>query len=140
MIDRFLVMVQREVGERIAARPGTKAYGAVSVKVAYFGGATVVGHVPATVFVPQPNVESALVRIVRHREPPVTVPDRERFFALVRAGFATRRKMLRRALAPVLGDDAATVLERAGVDAGARGEQLSLEQWAAIARAADGRQ
>jgi 16S rRNA (adenine1518-N6/adenine1519-N6)-dimethyltransferase len=77
---------------------------------------------------------------VRHREPPVTVPDRERFFALVRAGFATRRKMLRRALAPVLGDDAATVLERAGVDAGARGEQLSLEQWAAIARAADGRQ
>jgi 16S rRNA (adenine1518-N6/adenine1519-N6)-dimethyltransferase len=133
-------MVQREVGERLAARPGTKAYGAVSVKVAYYAGATVVGHVPATVFVPPPNVESALVRLVRHREPPVAVPDTARFFALVRAGFATRRKMLRRALAPVLGSDAPTILERAGIDAGARGEQLSLEQWAALARAADGRE
>jgi 16S rRNA (adenine1518-N6/adenine1519-N6)-dimethyltransferase len=140
MIDQFLVMVQREVGERLAASPGTKAYGAVSVKVAYYAGATVVGHVPATVFVPPPNVESALVRLVRHREPPVAVPDTARFFALVRAGFATRRKMLRRALAPVLGSDAPTILERAGIDAGARGEQLSLEQWAALARAADGRE
>jgi 16S rRNA (adenine1518-N6/adenine1519-N6)-dimethyltransferase len=139
MIDQFLVMVQREVGERLAAHPGTKAYGAVSVKVAFYGRATVVGHVPATVFVPQPNVESALVRVVRHREPPVAVPDTARFFALVRAGFATRRKMLRRALAPVLGNDAPAVLQRAGIEAGARAEQLSLEQWAAIARAADGR-
>jgi 16S rRNA (adenine1518-N6/adenine1519-N6)-dimethyltransferase len=139
MIDRFLVMVQREVGERLAAGPGTKAYGAVSVKVAYYATASVVGHVPATVFVPQPNVESALVRLVRRPAPPVTVPDVERMFALVRAGFATRRKMLRRALAPVLGDAAPAVLERAGVEASARAEELALDEWAAIARAEAGR-
>jgi 16S rRNA (adenine1518-N6/adenine1519-N6)-dimethyltransferase len=138
MIDRFLVMVQREVGERLAAGPGTKAYGAVSVKVAYFAEAAVVGHVPATVFVPQPNVESALVRLERRVAPPVDVPDADRLFALVRAGFATRRKMLRRALAPMLGDRAPAVLERGGVDANARAEELTLDQWAAVARAADG--
>jgi 16S rRNA (adenine1518-N6/adenine1519-N6)-dimethyltransferase len=138
MIDRFLVMVQREVGERLAAGPGTKAYGAVSVKVAYYAEAAVVGHVPATVFVPQPNVESALVRLVRRREPPVVVPDVDRLFAFVRAGFATRRKTLRRALAPVLGDAVPGALERAGIEANARAEQLTLEHWAALARAADG--
>jgi 16S rRNA (adenine1518-N6/adenine1519-N6)-dimethyltransferase len=94
-----------------------------------------VGLVPPTVFVPKPKVDSALVRLVRRSVPPVVVPDVERMFAIVRAGFATRRKTLRRALASALGPRAVEVLERAGVDPGARAETLSLEQWAAIARA-----
>jgi 16S rRNA (adenine1518-N6/adenine1519-N6)-dimethyltransferase len=136
MIDRFLVMVQREVGERLAAPPGTRTYGAVSVRVAYYAEAKVVGVVPPTVFVPRPNVESALVQLTRRARPPVDVPDAERMFAIVRAGFATRRKTLRRALAPLLGEHTVEVLERAGVDPGARAETLGLDQWAALARAA----
>jgi 16S rRNA (adenine1518-N6/adenine1519-N6)-dimethyltransferase len=128
-IARFLVMVQREVGERLAAVPGTKAYGAVTVKVAYYANAEVVGTVPPEVFVPRPNVESALVRLTR-RPAPVVVADPERLFGLVRAGFATRRKTLRRALASEV-DEAA--FAAAGVDPGARAETLSLEQWAALA-------
>ena len=73
MIDRLLVMVQREVGERLAAVPGTKAYGALSVKVAYYAQADVVGSVPPDVFVPKPKVDSALVRLHRHAQPPVSV-------------------------------------------------------------------
>ena len=111
-----LVMVQREVGERLAAPPGDKDYGAISVKVAYFGRAKVVGSVPRTVFMPEPNVDSALVRIDRHPAPTVDVPSPDALFALVRTGFAQRRKMLRRALQPALGARATEVLEDAGVD------------------------
>ena len=135
MGERLLVMVQREVGERLAAAPGTDAYGAVSVKVAYFAHAEVAGLVPPTVFMPKPAVDSALVRLVRRERPPVDVPDVERLFALVRAGFATRRKMLRRALTTELGARTTPVLEAAGIDPSARAETLGLEEWAAIARA-----
>ena len=82
-VTSMLVMVQREVGERMAAGPGTKVYGAVSVKIAYYARAEVVGFVRPSVFIPAPKVESALVRIVRHPAPPVVVPSRG---ALVRAG------------------------------------------------------
>src|SRR5688500_7988063 len=98
-IARMLVMGQREVGERRAAGVGHEAYGAVSVKVAYWAEAKVVGRVPATVFVPQPRVESVLVSIVRRAGGPAVDVDAGRLFSLVRAGFAHRRKMLRRALA-----------------------------------------
>ena len=135
MIERILVMVQREVGERLAAAAGSEAYGAVSVKVAYYAHAEVVGLVPATVFMPKPAVESALVRLERRREAPVSVPDVERLFTLVRAGFATRRKMLRRALTTELGARTESVLHAAGVDPSARAETLGLDAWAAIARA-----
>jgi 16S rRNA (adenine1518-N6/adenine1519-N6)-dimethyltransferase len=131
----LLVMVQREVGERLAARPGSRAYGAVSVKVAYFADAEVAGVVPPTVFVPPPKVESVLVRMTRRAEPPVEVPSPARLFALVRAGFAQRRKMLRRSLRPALGDGVAEVLTAAGVDPSTRAEALSLSEWAAVARA-----
>ena len=129
MIDRFLVMVQREVGERLAAAPGDDAYGAVSVKVAYFAEAKVVGRVPATVFLPPPRVESVLVRLTRRGEPPVPVADPNRLFALVRAGFATRRKTLRRALDGLVDSDA---FARAAVDPSARAETLSLDDWARL--------
>jgi 16S rRNA (adenine1518-N6/adenine1519-N6)-dimethyltransferase len=135
-VERILVMVQREVGERLAAGPGDAQYGAVSVKVAYFAEAQVVGLVPPTVFVPKPKVDSALVRLRRRSEPPVSVPSADGLFTLVRAGFAQRRKMLRRSLAPVLGDAAPAVLEAAGVAPTARAEALGLDDWAAVARSA----
>ena len=125
MIGRMLVMVQREAGERLAAGPGDPAYGAVSVKVAYRAVAKVVGRVPATVFVPQPRVESVLVSVSRRPEPAVAV-DEGRLFALIEAGFAHRRKMLRRALAGVV-DEAS--FEAAGVRPEARAEELGIEAW-----------
>jgi 16S rRNA (adenine1518-N6/adenine1519-N6)-dimethyltransferase len=135
-VERILVMVQREVGERLAAGPGDPQYGAVSVKVAYFAEAQVVGLVPPTVFVPRPKVDSALVRLRRRSEPPVTVPSADDLFALVRAGFGQRRKMLRRSLAPLLGDATTAVLAAAGVAPTARAEALGLDDWAAVARSA----
>ena len=125
MIGRMLVMVQREAGERLAAGPGDDAYGAVSVKVAYRAEAKVVGRVPATVFVPQPNVESVLVSVVRRAEPAVAV-DEGRLFALIEAGFAHRRKMLRRALSGLV-DDA--VFAAAAIRPEARAEELGVEAW-----------
>jgi 16S rRNA (adenine1518-N6/adenine1519-N6)-dimethyltransferase len=135
-VGQILVMVQREVGERLAAGPGDSEYGAVSVKVAYHAEAELVGVVPPTVFVPRPKVDSALVAMRRRAEPPVTVPSEPALFELVRAGFAQRRKMLRRSLQPVLGDRAVPVLDAAGVAPTSRAEVLGLEQWAALARAA----
>lgn len=135
-VTALLVMVQRQVGERLAAGPGGRDYGAVSVKVAYHGAARVVGAVPRSVFLPPPNVDSVLVEVVRHPVPPVEVPSPAALFTLVRAGFAQRRKMLRGALKPVLGERTATVLEAAGVDPTARAEALDLTAWGAIARAA----
>jgi 16S rRNA (adenine1518-N6/adenine1519-N6)-dimethyltransferase len=135
-VDRILVMVQREVGERLAAGPGDEQYGAVSVKVAYYAAADVVGLVPPTVFVPRPKVDSALVRLERRAAPPVTVPSAADLFTLVRAGFGQRRKMLRRSLVPVLGDRTVAVLTGAGIAPTARAESLGLDEWAAVARAA----
>jgi 16S rRNA (adenine1518-N6/adenine1519-N6)-dimethyltransferase len=124
-IDRMLVMVQREVGERLAAGPGTAAYGIPSLKVAYWATATVVGRVPPTVFLPQPKVESALVRIERRPEPAVAA-DPDRLFALVRAAFGQRRKMLRRSLADVVPPGA---FEHAAIRPEARPEELGIEAW-----------
>jgi 16S rRNA (adenine1518-N6/adenine1519-N6)-dimethyltransferase len=135
MIQRFLVMVQREVGERLAAPPGSKIYGAVSVKVAYHCDAKVVGAVPPSVFVPRPGVDSALVRLVRRAAPPVDVPNVDRLFELVHAGFATRRKSLRQSLRAALGTRTDDVLARAGIAAMTRAEQLALDEWAQLARA-----
>src|SRR4029453_18732357 len=101
-IERMLVMVQREVGERLAARVGDAAYRIPSVKVAYWAAAGVGGRVAATVFTPPPRVESVLVRLRRWPAPPVPAP-RDRLFRLVEAGFGQRRKMLRRSPARPLG-------------------------------------
>jgi 16S rRNA (adenine1518-N6/adenine1519-N6)-dimethyltransferase len=135
-VERLLVMVQREVGERLAAPPGSDTASAVSVVVAYYGTAEVVGLVPPTVFLPQPKVESALVRIVRHAEPSVAVPSAHELFALVHAGFGQRRKMLRRALRARLGARTDAVLDAAGIEGTTRAERLTLDDWAALTRAA----
>jgi 16S rRNA (adenine1518-N6/adenine1519-N6)-dimethyltransferase len=130
----FLVMVQREAGERLVAGPGSKAYGAVSVLVALHAEAALVGAVPRSVFWPPPSVDSALVRITR-RPSPVAVP-REPLMRVARAGFAHRRKTLRNSLSAALGREAGEVeaaLRSAGVDPGARAESLALEDFARIA-------
>jgi 16S rRNA (adenine1518-N6/adenine1519-N6)-dimethyltransferase len=134
-VHAMLVMVQREVGERLAAGPDSKAYGAVSVKVAYHATARVVGRVPASVFVPRPAVESVLVRIERREAvavDPGAVPA-SRLFELVRAGFGHRRKMLRQSLTGLVSPDAFTA---AGIDPQARAETLGIEDWGRLAACA----
>lgn len=131
-IARMLVMVQREVGERLVATPGGGAYGAVSVKLAYWAGAATVGRVGPSVFLPPPRVESVLVRIDRHPGELVVGPDlRPWLFRLVAAGFGHRRKMLRRSLAGLVTPE---VMEGAGIRPQARAEELALEDWARLAR------
>lgn len=128
-IERMLVMVQAEAGERLVARPGQPAYGAVSVKVAYRARAALVGKVPATVFLPRPKVESALVSIVR-RPAPATDAPRAVLFELVRAGFGQRRKMLRNSLGERADSDD---LVAAGIRPQARAEELGVEDWGRLA-------
>lgn len=130
------VMVQKEVAERLVAPPGTPACGAISVKVAYHATAGVVGLVPPTVFIPRPRVDSAIARFERRPAPPVQVPSADGLFALARAGFGQRRKTLRQALRPLLGTEVEAVLADAGVAPMARAETLTLDEWAALARAA----
>ncbi len=127
-VGRMLVMVQREAGERLVAVPGGANFGAVSVRVAYFATASVVGRVPPGVFVPRPNVESVLVEIVRRGSPAVepAVASYAEIDLLLRAGFGGRRKMLRRSLEGLV--DAGAFVA-AGVDARSRAEELSVGDW-----------
>src|SRR5580698_9718979 len=131
-VTTLLVMVQREVGERMAAAAGEDPYGAVSVRIAYFARAQVVGRVPAAVFIPRPRVESVLVGLERRPEPAVdpALVSYDRLNAVVRAGFAHHRKMLRRSLAGVVEPAA---FERAGVRPDARAEELDVAAWGRLA-------
>ncbi|GAA1993554.1 16S rRNA (adenine(1518)-N(6)/adenine(1519)-N(6))-dimethyltransferase RsmA [Microbacterium pumilum] len=136
-LERGVVMVQAEVGERLAAPPGSKVYGAPSVKAAWYGPWRLAGTVSRQVFWPVPNVDSALVAFERDAEPRGSVEERRRTFSIVDAAFQQRRKMLRQALSAVLGGSSATaseVLERAGVAPTARGEELSIDDFVRIAR------
>jgi len=131
-----LVMVQAEVGQRIAADPGSKIYGSPSIKAAWYGKWRTAGQVSRQVFWPVPNVDSILVRFDRG-ELPGTEAERLSTFALVDAAFQQRRKMLRQSLSVVLGDSAAASarLEAAGVAPTARGEELTVADFLAVARA-----
>lgn len=131
-----LVMVQKEVADRLVAPPGSKVYGIPSVKLAWYATARSAGRVPPTVFWPVPNVDSGLVAFARRASPVADVPRRA-VFAVVDAAFAQRRKTLRAALAGWAGspDRAASALVAAGVDPGARGESLTVGQFAAVAAA-----
>jgi len=130
-----LVMVQKEVADRLVAGPGSKVYGVPSVKLAWYASARGAGRVPPSVFWPVPNVDSGLVAFTKRESP---AAPRERVFAVVDAAFAQRRKTLRAALAGWAGspDRAAEVLQAAGVDPGARGESLTVDEFTAIALAA----
>ncbi|ALJ19763.1 16S rRNA (adenine(1518)-N(6)/adenine(1519)-N(6))-dimethyltransferase RsmA [Microbacterium sp. No. 7] len=137
-LERGVVMVQAEVGERLAAPPGSKVYGAPSVKAAWYGPWRLAGTVSRQVFWPVPNVDSVLVAFERDAEPRGSDEERRRVFEIVDAAFQQRRKMLRQALSGVLGGSAASasaILERAGVDPTARGENLSVDDYHRIALA-----
>ena len=130
-IERMLVMVQLEVGERLAAHPGDRANGIPPVKAAWWASVRIIGKVPPTVFIPAPRVESALVELERH--PPVADDlERARVFSLVEKGYNQRRKMLRRSLAP---DATPAAFAAAEVRPEARAEELSLADWRRLTRA-----
>ena len=134
LVERMLVMVQYEVGERLCANAGEEAYGAASLRVQYFAHARIVGKVSPTVFLPRPKVESALLAITRRDSvaiDPALVTEAA-LFDVVRTAFQQRRKMLRRSLAAWATTE---TFERAGVAATSRPEELTLDQFAQLARA-----
>ena len=133
-IRRVLVMVQLEVAERLAAKPGSKTYGVPSLKAAWYADVDLAGRIGRNVFWPAPNVDSGLVSLVR-RDPPRTSASREEVFRCIDAAFLHRRKSLRGALASWAGSPALAeaALVAAGVDPRARGEQLDIEAFARIA-------
>ncbi|MEK9907797.1 MAG: rRNA adenine dimethyltransferase family protein, partial [Aquiluna sp.] len=130
-IEKALVMVQAEVAHRLAAKPGGKEYGAPSAKLAWFGEARLAGNIGRNVFWPAPQVDSALVFFERNQRQ----GDKQEVFRVIDAAFAQRRKTLRQALAIWAGGSAAAqeILERAGIDPGARGEQLGIDDFEAVA-------
>ncbi|MGC0250186.1 16S rRNA (adenine(1518)-N(6)/adenine(1519)-N(6))-dimethyltransferase RsmA [Pseudactinotalea sp. Z1748] len=135
-LREVLVMVQSEVADRLAAPPGSRTYGVPSAKVAWYAAAGRAGSIGRSVFWPAPNVDSALVRLVR-RDPPPTSATREQVFEVIDAAFAQRRKMLRSALAAWAGTTtrAEQVLRRAGIEPTLRGERVDITGFAAIAAA-----
>ncbi len=135
-IATVLVMVQREVADRLAAAPGSRVYGVPSAKARWYGSVESAGNVGTSVFWPVPRVESGLVRIVR-TDPPPAESTREEVFSVVDAAFAQRRKTLRSALAGLAGSPARAegALREAGIDPGERGEQLGIEDFARVADA-----
>ncbi len=137
-LERGLVMVQAEVADRLAAPPGSKTYGVPSAKAAWFADVRRAGAIGRNIFWPAPNVDSGLVAWT-HREPPATTATRERVFAVIDAAFAHRRKQVRGALRELAGSaEAATrALAYAGVDPAARGEVLSIQDFARIAEGLD---
>jgi len=133
-LETILVMVQLEVADRIVAGPGSKVYGVPSVKAAWYASATKAMKVGKNVFWPAPNVDSALV-LLQRRPAPVTTASREDVFRVVDAAFAQRRKTLRQALSGIAGSSAAAqvAIEAAGVDSQARGETLTVQDFARVA-------
>jgi 16S rRNA (adenine1518-N6/adenine1519-N6)-dimethyltransferase len=142
LLERFptirtgLVLVQAEVADRLTAPPGNRTYGVPTVKTAWYAEARRAGNVPRGVFWPVPNVDSGLVAFTR-RDPPDATVDRTAVFAVIDAAFAQRRKTLRAALAGWAGSTAAAeeILRTADIQPGARGEQLTVHQFARIAAA-----
>lgn len=137
-LTSIVVMVQKEVAERMAAAPGGKDYGALTIAVQYYTEPQIICRVPKTAFMPQPNVESIVIRLKLREKPAVAVCDEALFFKLVKAGFAQRRKTivnnLQRVFSVSGGKEAILrVLERAGIDPSRRGETLSLEEFARLA-------
>ena len=139
--SEFVVMMQREVADRISAQPNTKAYGSLSIAVQYYMTAKVAFIVPRTVFVPAPNVDSAILKMVRRDQPAVAVQDEKFFFKVSKASFVHRRKTLWNNLTSCFGKSEATkgkltaALERADLSPSVRGEALSLEEFARLADA-----
>ncbi len=136
--SEFVVMMQKEVADRISAQPNTKAYGSLSIAVQYYMTAKVAFIVPRTVFVPAPNVDSAILKMVRRPEPAVAVKDEQFFFKVSNASFTHRRKTLWNNLTGYFGkteevkDKLTKALDQAGLSPSVRGEALSLEEFASL--------
>ncbi|ORO53672.1 16S rRNA (adenine(1518)-N(6)/adenine(1519)-N(6))-dimethyltransferase [Streptococcus oralis subsp. oralis] len=142
--SEFVVMMQKEVADRISAQPNTKAYGSLSIAVQYYMTAKVAFIVPRTVFVPAPNVDSAILKMVRRPEPAVVVEDEQLFFKVSKASFTHRRKTLWNNLTGYFGkteevkDKLTKALDQAGLSPSVRGEALSLAEFASLADALKG--
>lgn len=138
VVDEMIVMLQKEVAERINAKPGTKDYGSLTIAVQYYMATEISFIVPKTVFVPQPNVDSALLKLTRRSQPKVQVSDEKAFFKLTKAAFQLRRKTLWNNLQHTYGKDPVTKawlqksLEQAEINPSRRGETLSLEEFARL--------
>ncbi|MFC5603617.1 16S rRNA (adenine(1518)-N(6)/adenine(1519)-N(6))-dimethyltransferase RsmA [Sporosarcina koreensis] len=140
-IRGMVIMMQKEVADRITASPSTKAYGSLSIAVQYYMDAEVSMIVPKTVFIPQPNVESAVLTLTKKAEPPVEVKDEDFLFAVARGSFVQRRKTLLNNLQSSLPDGKAkkeqilAAFEKIGMDPGRRGETLSIEEFGELSNA-----
>jgi 16S rRNA (adenine1518-N6/adenine1519-N6)-dimethyltransferase len=140
-IRGMVVMLQKEVADRLAAKPGTKDYGSLSIAIQYYTEAETVMTVPRTVFIPQPNVDSAVIRLIKRKQPPVKVEDEAFFFQVVRASFAQRRKTILNNLVNNLPNGKAMkeqierVLTETDIDPRRRGETLAMEEFAALSNA-----
>lgn len=140
-IRGIVCMLQKEVADRISAKPGTKDYGSLSIAVQYYTKAETVMIVPKTVFVPQPNVDSAVIRLTLHDEPPVKVTDETFFFHVTRSSFAQRRKTILNNLTSQLPDgkqkkeQIQAALKEAGIEESRRGETLSIHEFARLSEA-----
>lgn len=142
-LESITIMVQKEVAQRMQVGPGTKDYGALSLAVQFYADAQIVLKVPASCFMPRPNVDSAVIKLVRHEDAPVKVKDEQFMFRVIRAAFNQRRKTLANSLANsselnVSGhactrEDVTTALEAMGLPAGIRGEALTLAQFGELA-------
>ncbi|WP_265458448.1 16S rRNA (adenine(1518)-N(6)/adenine(1519)-N(6))-dimethyltransferase RsmA [Enterococcus sp. HY326] len=140
-VSEMVVMMQKEVADRISAQPETKAYGSLSIAVQYYMEASLAFIVPKTVFMPQPNVDSAILKLVRREQPAVTVSNEKEFFKLTKAAFQSRRKTLWNNLQQTFGKEPATKewlaksLAEAAIDPQRRGETLSLSEFAELSNA-----
>ena len=139
-INRYYVMMQKEVGERISAEPSTKAYGSLSIAIDYYTDAKTVQNVPKAVFMPAPNVDSIIVEMKTRKEPKVAVEDEKKFFKLTRGAFVQRRKTILNNYLSLFEDGKSHKLEinellnDAEIEPRRRGESLSIEEFAAIYR------
>ena len=139
-IDNITVMVQKEVADRMQVGPGTKDYGALSLAVQYYARPKIVLNVPASCFMPRPNVDSAVIKLERYQKPPVEVLDEHLMFKIIRASFNQRRKTMMNSVGNsgevnVSKEELLKALEQCGFSATIRGEALTLEQFAALTNA-----
>lgn len=135
--EAITVMLQKEVAERLCAKPGNSDYGAFTVYIEFYTQPEILFYVPADCFVPQPKVDSAVVRLKLRQEPPVKVEDEQFFFRVVHAAFAQRRKTLLNCLNSAFGNslekaEIIRIIEESGLDATVRGERLSIEDFAKL--------
>lgn len=137
-LDSITIMVQKEVADRMQVGPGTKDYGALSLAVQYYAKPQILLNVPASCFMPRPNVDSAVIQLTRYEKPPVEVADEHLMFRLIRASFNQRRKTMTNSVgnSPELSvskEQMAAALEKCRLSATVRGEALTLEQFAELA-------